>query len=171
MALTVETGSGTNPAANSFISVANAKLWATARARPFKVGTIDATIEAFLINAMEYLAVREAEFKGIRVVDAQPLLYPRGEVYVNDVLQDSAVIPAALIGAQVQLALEQDTGIDLMPTVKGDAFITREVVGPIETSYSENINTDGQPVLTKVEAYLKPLLNVGSMGPLTTVRI
>lgn len=170
MALTVEDGTGTVAAANSLVSIADAKAFATARNKPFV--SADPAIEAFLLNAMDWLETKASKMKGLPLLTTQPLqTWPRVEVFINDpaVAIPATPLPKGLVNAQIQLAMEQDAGNDLMPTVKAGGFVTREVVGPVETDYSENIGTDGQPTFPKVEAMIAPYLNQ-DYGPLTVTR-
>lgn len=167
MALVVEDGTGTVAGANSYVSVNDAKTFATKRGKTFAAN--DTAIEAFLVNAMDWLDTRP-NLKGSKLLTTQPLQWPRKDVYIDDPCVPytaPGALPPQLIAAQIQLAIEQDAGIDLMPSASGPTVV-REKVDVIETEYSEKYNMI-LPALSRVDAFLAPLLNVGIA--LRTVRV
>lgn len=167
MALVIEDGSIV-AGANSYVSLAEARAYATARNKPLP--TNDTTLEALLISAMDYLEAQRARFEGLKVSAEQELQYPREGVIIDGIELASTVIPSILKQAQIRLAMEANAGVDLMPTRTG-GFVKKEVVGPIETEYSEKVGVSVEPEMSAVEALLAPLFAPRSVGTfLTTFR-
>lgn len=165
MALVIENGSLV-AGANSYVSVAEARAYAAARASTFPADDVDGNIaaEAALIVAMDYLESFRDQFKGRKVDPAtQALQWPRTGVQIDgwDVPADH--IPNELKAAQMQLAVEGAAGTDLMPTGDGREVI-REKVDVLETEYAPGAGGAPQPVLAKVRALLAPLLSAGFGG-------
>lgn len=167
MALIIEDGSIV-AGANSYVSLAEARAYATARNKPLP--TDDTALEALLISAMDYLEAQRARFEGSKVSAEQELQYPREGVIIDGIELASNVIPSILKQAQIRLAMEANAGVDLMPTRTG-GFVKKEVVGPIETEYSEKVGVSVEPEMSAVEALLAPLFAPRSVGTfLTTFR-
>lgn len=167
MALVIEDGSIV-AGANSYVSLAEARAYATARNKPLP--TDDTALEALLISAMDYLEAQRARFEGSKVSSEQELQYPREGVIIDGIELASTVIPSILKQAQIRLAMEANAGVDLMPTRTG-GFVKKEVVGPIETEYSEKVGVSVEPEMSAVEALLAPLFAPRSVGTfLTTFR-
>lgn len=161
MPLVIENGSLV-AGANSYVSVAEARAYAAARASTFPADDTEA--EAALIVAMDYLEGFRDQFKGKKVDPAtQALQWPRTGVQIDgwDVPADH--IPKELKAAQMQLAVESAAGTDLMPTGDGREVI-REKVDVLETEYAPGAGGAPQPVLAKVRALLAPLLSAGFGG-------
>jgi len=167
MALIIEDGSIV-AGANSYVSLAEARAYATARNK--SIPTDDTSLESLLILAMDYLEAQRARFEGSKVSAEQELQYPREGVIVDGIELASTVIPSILKQAQIRLAMEASGGVDLMPTRSG-AFVKKETVGPIETEYSEKIGISLDPEMSAVDALLAPLFAPRSVGMfLTTFR-
>lgn len=131
-----------------------------------------------LIKAMNYLSLYSEKWRGSLVEEGiQPLPFPRQYLYVGaslTVFPDNQ-IPTTLKRAQMELALQVNAGVDLLPTTASvsTAFVTREKVDVIETEYSEALMlaTLGQlPSMPLIDALLAPLLANG-VGRLRTLRI
>lgn len=165
MTITVETGAGVANA-NSYITLAEARAYA--KARGVTMTAFDDVLEQYLIKAMDYLESLRADYRGIKTDSTYALQWPRYGVYLDGTELASNVIPNELKNAQAQLAMAVQDGVDLMPTQTGDSFVTSEKVGPIETRYSQRINTSGVPIVRAVDAILAPLLK--GTGALSTVR-
>ena len=166
MALIIEDGTEV-AGANSYVDVAGLDAYASAR----NITTLPATEaekEALLIKAMDYISGKEDKFQGSRVTETQALSFPRSNVVIYGFLNDSSNIPELLKNAQMQLAVDAST-IDIQPVGKGREVI-KEKVDVIEVEYSEQNDTNVQPVLTKAEAFLDPLYETSS-GGLTTIRV
>lgn len=168
MPLILEDGTGSDPTANSYASRADIIDYAAAR------GVIianDAASDVFGVNAMDYLETRDYKgdpTNGIVGVD-QPLQFPRMGITIGLVALASDQIPLALKNAQCELAMQNSTGIALMPTRAAGPSIKREKLDVIETEYFETKDFV-EPLLPRVDALLKPLLSVG-FGPLAAVRV
>lgn len=157
ISIIVEDGSLVN-GANSYVNLATARQFALNRGKSLPASDDEAN--AALIRAMDYIEAKRRQFKGVKVSPTQSLQWPRKCVDIDGEDFPENAIPIELKNAQCQLALEAAT-IDLMPTSSG-AFVIREKTGPIETEYSETISTSGSPNMPAVEAFLAPLLSVGS---------
>lgn len=168
MALVVETGSGTNPAANSYDALADLRAYNVARGRAYTSGDVnDATAEAQAIQAMDYIEALEGDMQGQRVFGAdQPLSWPRQYVvlYGDDFPIDE--IPQALKNAQAELMWQIKSGVNLVPTTQG-AQVKRRKTGPLETEWFAPGST---PVMPAVDQWLSLLVNPTS-GMLRVVRI
>jgi hypothetical protein len=75
----------------------------------------------------------------------------------------------------MQLAVHSLDGIDLIPTITGP-FIVKDKIGPLETTYSEKLNTSNEPTLPLVDALLNILVSPfkskhGGFGYLPVKRI
>lgn len=158
MAIIVETGSGTNPAANSYVSVANLQLFATMRG--YTLPSADADCEPLLIKAMDYIESKRSAFQGVKVYTDQPLQFPRAYVYVDDCAVDSATIPPEVINAQCELAVAAYT-ITLQPTLQPSdvgAVTKKRVEGAVEVNYAASAGASfSRPQFTAAESWLKPL--------------
>lgn len=159
MALVIENGSLV-AGATSYVSVAEARAYAAARASTFPADDTEgnAAAEVALIVAMDYLESLRADFKGRKVNPAtQALQWPRQGVEIDGWDVSISTIPNELKFAQIQLATEAANGTDLMPTGDGREVI-REKVDVLETEYRPGAGGAPQPVLVKVQALLAPLL-------------
>lgn len=167
MSLVIENGSLV-AGANSYVSVAEARAYAEARASTFPAGNAEA--EAALIVANDYLESLRAEFKGSKVDPAtQSLQWPRQGVQIDGWNVPVDHIPKELKAAQCQLAIEAAAGTDLMPTGDGREVI-REKVDVLETEYAPGAGGSPQPYLAKARALLAPLLSAGGFGGIKVTR-
>lgn len=171
MAITivVEDGSGVANA-NSYVSVADARVYATNRGT--ELPSNDDEVAAMLIRATDYLEAQECRYQGKRTSPTQALAWPRTGVFLNCDEVPSNVIPKSLIAAQVQLAMAINAGFDLQPNISPQDYVTREKVGPIETEYADLSKVGIAPTLTSVEALLQPLFGSTMTGfALRTFRV
>ncbi len=150
MALVIEDGTGVENA-NSYVTVA--AIVAYAAARGVVIPEQQAEIDA--IKAMDYfhtLCLRgELAYPGVQYVH-----YPRRGLVAGDLAEDFAFqIPAAVVLAQLQLALDSFNGIELVPSRKAEPKLKRRKTGPIEREYFEG--SDYLPDLPMVDALLAPL--------------
>jgi hypothetical protein len=159
MALVVENGSLVT-GANSFVSVAEARAFAAARAS--NLPESDEAVEAAAVVAADFLETFAARFKGSKVdPEIQALTWPRKDVVLDGWAVPITTIPQALKNAQCQLIIEAANGLDLMPTGTGREII-REKIDVIETQYQPGAGGSPQPFLTKALAFLEPLLSTGA---------
>ena len=138
MTITVETGSGTNAAANSYASVAT--LQAYAEARGYTLPDTDAGCELLLIKAMDYIESRRSRFQGIKTSSAQPLQWPREWVIIDGYAINNDAIPTELIKAQCELAVAAYT-IDLQPTLQPSTVgqvKSKRIEGAVSIDYFES---------------------------------
>lgn len=166
MSLIIEDGTGV-AGADSYVTLEEARAYAASRG--LTLSSTDATLESYLRRATDYLEAQRDKYKGHKTDATYPLQWPRKCVYIDCTPIDSDVIPAELKQAQIQLAAAINSGIDIMPTATGEAFITLDKVGPIETRYSESIATSGVPIVRTADALLAVLYRDGG-GLITTER-
>lgn len=166
MPLVIEDGSGV-AGANSYATVQEAKDYATARGLSLPA---DAAVEKALVLACDKL--ESYRFKGDKTDEANPLAWPRKNVYVGAATEPLAddSIPDKLKQAQCQLAYESSKGTDLMPTGTGREVV-RTKVDVIETEYATRNSGTITPEFNKAEALLKPLLATSGSFGLQTVRV
>ncbi|MGH8711234.1 MAG: DnaT-like ssDNA-binding protein [Burkholderiales bacterium] len=171
MTLIVEDGSIVANA-NSYVSLVDARAYALARQFVLPVG--DVILEAYLIQAMDYLESKRFEYQGSKVDPAlQTLQWPRQKVKIDCQIDFFPIdkIPLELKQAQSRLAVELTAGTVLFPT-KPASFVVREKIGPIETEYSEKIGIFSQQVILSVDALLLPLFSAcGSKFALYSIRV
>lgn len=168
MALVVETGTGANPAANSYADLDFIRAYNVARGRAYAIGDVnDATATAQSLQAMDYIEAQEPDMQGQRVFGAdQPLSWPRNYVvlYGDDFPIDA--IPVQLKNAQAELAWQVKAGVVLFPTTSGQQ-LKRKKLGPIEKEW---FGPADQPSIPAVDQWLSVLMFPTS-GFLRTVRI
>ena len=170
MSLVIENGSLV-AGANSFVSVAEARAYAEARASTFPANDTpgNAKVEAALIVATDYLETFGADYKGRKVSPGvQALQWPRIGAVVDGYEIPVDVIPQELKNAQCQLCVEIANGLDVMPTGNGREVI-RKKVDVLETEYAPGAGGAPQPILARVRALLSPLLS-GGFGRLKVTR-
>lgn len=153
--------------AQSYASVAEVKAYATLRGLDLPAD--DVAVEKLIILAMDFVESFRADFQGSKVTAEQSLQFPRTGVQLDGFTLDSAVIPKCLKDAVAQLACDANTA-ELMPVGDGREVL-REKVDVIETQYAQSGVTNVQPVFTKAEALLEPLLIRGVWGTLSSLRV
>lgn len=164
MALVPETGSGSNPLANTYATVDQAKAYAAARGVE-GYPTEDAKVEVLLIKAMDYIAAQEGRFKGWRATPSQPLSWPRSGACIFGRELDGTDIPAQLVNGQCQLTIDAFT-TELMPTFNpANGMIKRDKVGPIETEFfAPGDAYSSQPTFTAADAIMAELYEGGKFN-------
>lgn len=122
--------------------------------------TVTGTPSILLTKAMDYLATLEDRWQGSRTSASQPLAWPRTGVYVYGTALADDAIPQSLKDAQCRLALDVDSGVDLMPNVAPGASgsVIEKTVAVVSVKYAEGINNT-QPIFVSVNGLLKPLMN------------
>lgn len=168
MALTIEDGSGVTDA-NSYATVVQARAYVNARGLALPVD--DSDVEKLLVLACDYLQSLESKYKGSKTDATFSLSWPRQNVFLFNSITafDKNTIPAILIQAQCQLAVDQNS-TDLLPTGSGRE-VTSEKVDVIEVHYAETKSTSVLPDLNKANAILQPLLNESAGFALSSIRI
>ena len=169
MALIVETGEGSNPAANTYATVAQLRSFSAARGATLPAA--DADCEVLLLRAMDYVEAQESRYQGERMRFDQPLAWPRTGVIVYGRGLASNVIPAPLLNAQMALAIQAQTA-DLMPAqLPGErGAVTRYAVGSLEMEYADPVSQTTTPRFPAVEAFLAPLMAGAGYGTIRLVR-
>lgn len=165
MALIVEDGSGV-AGANSYVSVADAKVWAGARG--LTLPSADADIEKLIVKAMDLVESYRSRFSGSKTDSAQALQWPRTGASLDGAELDDDVIPTELKSAVYQLAFEAQS-TDLQPTGSGQEVL-REKVDVIETEYAKRGSGSVTPQFNKAMAFLEPLFKGGGMS-IRTLRV
>lgn len=161
MTITVETGSGENASANSYVSVADFQAYADARG--YSYPATDAACEQLLIKAMDYLEAQRNRYQGYKAIRTQPLQWPRSWVVIDGYSPDAYTIPRELISAQCELAVAAYTVSlqpDILPTTTGPTKRKR-VEGAVEVEYFEAASKRSLPQFTAAERLLAPLYKQG----------
>lgn len=166
MALIVEDGSLLQ-GANSFVSVAEVRAFANARASILPAS--DTEVEVAAVKAADYVRSLRSRFKGSEIIAEQPLPFPRCNLVVNGFDLPSNTVPQGIKDACCQLALEAAAGVDLLPTTSGQITVV-ENVGPLETSFAPNSAPDGSQFFAAARALLTPYMKGSSSGGLSTCR-
>lgn len=110
-----------------------------------------------LIKANDYLEGQD--FIGVKSSRAQPLVWPRYDVYIEGWLQPSNTIPPELKTAQLAIALAIDAGNDPLAVI--DRAVKREKVDVIEIEYQDNA-ADAE-IIRSIAHPLKKLLRPGGI--------
>lgn len=153
MAIVVETGSGLNPAANSYVTAAELTDYAAARGV-----TLTGTADVLLIKAMDYL--ESLHYIGTKYRDDQPLQWPRADVFIDGFGQNTNVIPVELKRGQMATALAIDAGNGPLETL--DRNVKREKADVVEIEYMDNAPPEA--IVRTINAALSKLLSVGGAG-------
>ena len=166
MALTIEDGSGV-AGANSYIDVVAARTYAVARG--LTLPAADGDVEALLIKSMDFIEAYRGDFQGLKTAATNSLQWPRTGVTLDGYPLAEDAIPQVLKDAQAQLAVDAQNA-DLMPAGTGREVVM-EQVDVVQVQYAETGDTNPQPIFTKAEALLKPLLKSGLFGSLRSLRV
>ncbi len=137
--IVVETGSGDNPAANSYISEAELVTYAADRGI-----TLVGDPSVLIIRAMDYL--ESQSFKGYKTSNGQPLEWPRSCVIIDIVgfcgcgrYFPNDEIPQLLIDALAEIAIAIDQDED--PTASVQPAVKSETVDVISVTYKDNASS------------------------------
>jgi hypothetical protein len=167
MALIIEDGTLVADA-NSYVTLEEARAYALARG--VTLSAVDATLEVFVVKAMDWLESLRAKYQGVKVSADQSLQFPRVGLTVDgfEVAEDE--IHPLLKKAQCQVIMDLAAGLDPQASWDGSPAVLREKVDVIETEYAES-NPNGQlPYLRKAYSFLAPFLNnQGFFGNVTRV--
>lgn len=167
MALTIETGAGVS-GATSYVTLAQARAYASARG--LSLSAVDATLEALLIKAVDYLESKRDLYKGDKLYGSGYLQWPRSDAWLDGFEIEDTTIPAELKNAQCQLAVELST-IDVNPTVIDPQVRRQRVEGAVEIEYAVSDDSGAvTPRMPKVDALLSPLFRSGGSMCLTVER-
>lgn len=128
MAIVVEDGTVVS-GANSYVTEAELTTYATNRGV-----TISGTNSELLYKAMDYLEGQS--FIGIKYSEAQPLQWPREQVWIDGYYIERTIIPTELKNAQMIIALAIDAGYDPLSTIERST--KRETVDVVTVEYMDN---------------------------------
>lgn len=158
MALTIEDGTGF-PTADSFVTVAEVRTWATDRGHTLPA--VDADVEKLLVKAGDFILGLDKRFLGQRTIRGQRLPWPRINVVYNDGVDFAEVdeIPELVKEAQMQLTVSSVDTV-LRPDGSGQEVI-KEKVGPLEVGYSPGTGGTVQPRFNAALDLLAPLFRFG----------
>ncbi len=134
MALVVETGAGLEDA-ESYISVA--QLDAYAASRGWDLSDKSEGEKEIALRAATQWIDSWKRFKAMRLNAAQALEFPRTGL-ADWSGYDVVGVPKRVKDATAELAYRSATGIVLAPDHGRDTFVTKEQVGPLSVSYSDN---------------------------------
>ncbi len=137
----VEDGTGTNPAANSYVSVAELEAYAADRGI-----TIAGDGSELLIKAMDWLLIKA--FSGTMLLATQPLHFPTKQ----------SGVPNNIKIAEMVAALETDAGSDLLAPLQ-PRVIQQTVFGAVSRTFSDKGNQ--ATVFTQLNALIAPFLSSG----------
>ena len=159
MTITVE--DGTNVAgANSYVDIDELRAYALERGIILPVE--DAAVEILLIKAMDYIELRDEDYRGDRVYTDQALSWPRIEYDME------IGIPKELKKLQMVLAVAAMT-IDFFPVSSGTgADKKRTTVGPITVEYATKSST--MPRIPQADSLFNYLFGGTLNGQLRVVR-
>lgn len=161
MALIVEDGTGLANA-EAYISVADADAYFAARGNAAWAALTTGAKEAALRKGADYL--EGYRWKGERLTGTQALAWPRSGAVVDGYELAAAVLPAALVRANAELAVRAAAG-DL--SADAGAQVVSETVGPISVTYAAGARQ--QTRYEAVERMLAALLRGGG-GQIPVVR-
>jgi len=137
MAITVEDGTGVSNAV-SYVTVAAADTYHTARGNSVWVDAVESDKEIALIRATDY--VDQNRFAGEKLQDTQALQFPRYSIYDRNNVDVGSTVPTEIERATFEYALAVlGTGdalveLDSTPDQASKAGLTfeRTKVGPVE---------------------------------------
>jgi len=137
--------------ANSYISESFLATYAEDRGI-----TLTQAASALIYRSMSYIETRS--YQGNKVSETQSLQWPRNDVYIDDFLFPSDMIPIELQNAQAETCLSIDQGND--PAATTDRAVKREKVDVLEVEYMDNASS--KPTYTSINIWLDKLLQGGS---------
>jgi hypothetical protein len=156
--ITLVVQDGSSPeGANSYASVEFARALASSRGRSFPADTEEGNEAAkrLLLNAMDAIEARAAEFQGVKTDRDQPTQFPREGVEVEGHEYDADEIPPQLPLAQSWLAIESQTA-PLVVNSSGERLLGLKVEGAVDLKFADD-GVGRQPTFPIVEALLGAL--------------
>ena len=102
--------------------------------------TLTGTASVLLTKALDWVELQS--YSGTRTDDAQALSWPRKNVYIDGVLQDSATVPALVEELQIRVAVDIDQGTNPL-SVRSQGVKSKSVDGAVSVEYM-----DGSSVAT-----------------------
>lgn len=161
MALIVETGSGADPLANSYVSVADALAYHAARLHRASWATADTTTqEQALITATQFIDTY-IRFHGSRASQDQPLEWPR----INVTDRDGRLLPATEIPQRLKDAVCEQAFAALTTDLSqqdSKAGMTRLKADSVEIEWDATRKPTRQKIPSLVANLLSPLGRVAT---------
>lgn len=159
--MTIVVEDGTNVAgANSYVSLDELKAYATERG--ITLPASDAELEVLITKAMDYIELRDENYRGDRVYDDQPLSWPRIEYDME------LGIPKELKKVEMVLAVAAMT-VDFFPVSSGSSAAKKKTtVGPITVEYATQSGLT--PRIPQADSLFKYLFGDQLNGQLRVVR-
>ena len=134
MTLIIEDGS-TPAGSNSYVSLADARDYGSARG--VELSAIDVTLEAHVIQSMDYLESFSKRYVGDQASRDQSLSWPRSNAVVEGWSWSSTEIPRQAVNAQLALIVEIHQGEDpYNPSSASLPVISQKVDGAVEVKYA-----------------------------------
>lgn len=142
--------------ADSYVSLVDAR--ALAAKYNLSLPADDTEAEAALRNGAGYIGLQEPIMCGSRVSPVQELSFPRKGISLYGYPVANNVIPAQVIRAQVEAAVEYGKGTDVRASTDGRATSMERVEGAVTVQYFNNGATGANTVITAAIDALCPLL-------------
>lgn len=161
MALTKEDGSIVS-GADTYANVDDLRAYATKRGAT--VPADDDDCEVLLISAMDWLAAQSERWKGTKVQWDQPLDWPRYCVVIGGYELPSDEIPADIVKAQCQLAIDSQT-IDLQPSVdvaSQQGPVVEKTVDVLSVKYADPAVNRSSSWFAKASGFLSKYFAAGA---------
>ena len=139
--------------ANSYVSEAGLLDYAASRGV-----TLSGATDVLIIKAMDYIESRS--FIGDKHTEAQPLQWPRDEVYIDRYYIERETIPKELKNGVYTAALAIDAELDPLRIV--ERATQREKVDVIEVEYMDS--AAAETIVRTISAALYKILRPGGHG-------
>jgi hypothetical protein len=139
--------------ANSYVSEADLTAYASDRGL-----TLTAATDVLIIKAMDY--IESLSFIGDKHTEAQPLQWPRDEVYIDRYYIERETIPKELKNGVYTAALAIDAELDPLRII--ERATKREKVDVIEVEYANSAAS--QTIVRTISAALYKILRPGGHG-------
>ena len=139
--------------ANSYVTEAELTTYAADRGV-----MLTTTTDVLLIKAMDY--IESLAFIGYRHVGAQPLQWPRDQVYIDGQHISRTTLPKELKNGLLAAALAVDAELDPLRNV--ERATKREKVDVIEVEYMDSAASE--TIVRTINAALYKILHTGGYG-------
>ena len=142
--------------ANSYVTVGQFTQYCSDRNITI-VGTYGSESE-LLILAMDYF--EQQPFNGYKYSELQSLQFPRYDLFIDDYLIDTDVIPKLVKDAQITIAISIMAGNDPLSTVS--RAVRREKVDVLEVEYMDNAAISA--IIRSIGNAMRKLVTSSGMG-------
>ena len=142
--------------ANSYVTVGQFTQYCSDRNITI-VGTYGSESE-LLILAMDYF--EQQSFNGYKYSELQSLQFPRYDLFIDDYLIDTDVIPKLVKDAQITIAISIMAGNDPLSTVS--RAVRREKVDVLEVEYMDNAAISA--IIRSIGNAMRKLVTSSGMG-------